>query len=513
MTKLIRSSRVALALSNIGAWRTSVNSQGATHLLPMLALVERNAASPTNTPVVMNERPDEYDFWDKYFYLDDDIKGKPYFNPVTLRRAEEDFPHSNSATVRKNTFAGKWFAASREKQDKDEVWKLSDDYADIFREKVLSKGQKITRVPVLDLSAIMFRSEVFDDTAEARTLESKFRQQFPMRDADYEKIFAFHPEDSANIFEDSSIVQDYKTAIKASLVPDVKTAEEIPLPITAPNIMDLEDPILVQVQQLLTLGTSGIIFTGSPGTGKSYYAGQVAKHLAMDARKDIFRVQFHPSYGYEDFVEGYRPDQKSISGFCIVPKTFLAACRRAEELKKDNGLAILIVDEINRGDPARVFGELLTYIERPYRGIEFILPFSGTPCVIPDNLILLGTMNPYDRSIAQVDAAFARRFDHIEVAPSREVAEQLLDVSGGFTAAHISIIGEWFDSLQRIVPNGIGHSFFADVKNLEHLKVVWRYRMRPAAEHAIAMNDGTAGTLANSFDALVRRIEGVPDDA
>jgi hypothetical protein len=512
MPRKLRAERVSLALNNIETWRNAAKSQGATHLLPLLALIERGAADPPGKATLMNETPHEFEFWDKYFRLDDLNTAKPYFNPVTLRRAEAGFPHSNSATIRKNTFANKWNAAQRTDETEGEVWKLADGFADIFREKVLSKGQNVQRAPVLDLAALMFRDETFDDAADARALEARFRRQFPMRDADYGKLFAFTPEDTTALFADAAEEQDYVAAIKGALVDDVRSASAIPAAAPPPVSMDLDDPILVQVQQLLALGTSGIIFTGSPGTGKSYYAKRVAKHLVQDVKQDIFKVQFHPSYGYEDFVEGYRPDQGSTSGFQIVDKTFLDACKRARHLKASNGLVVLIVDEINRGDPARVFGELLTYIERTYREEQFILPFSGKQCAIPDNLIFLGTMNPYDRSVAQVDAAFVRRFDHIEVAPSREVAEGLLEASGGFTQAQITEIGGWFESVQRMVPFGIGHSFFADVKNLEHLKLVWRYRMKPTAEHAIELNDGAIGNLTASFDALIRRVEGLVSD-
>lgn len=512
MPKRIRADRVALALNNIADWRNTAKAQGATHLLPMLALIERGAGNPPGVQTLMNETPHEFEFWDRYFRLDDQNAAKPYFNPVTLRRAEAGFPHSNSATIRKNTFAGKWNAASRTDDAEGEKWELAEDYADIVRDKVMTKGQSVARAPVLDLAVLMFRAQVFEDSADARTLEQLFRKTFEQRDADFEKIFVFHSEDQAKIFEDDATLQDYEAAIKSVLVEDVKTAGAIPAAVSPPVVMDLDDPILVQVQQLLALGTSGIIFKGAPGTGKSYYAKRVAKHLVEDPEHDVFKVQFHPSYGYEDFVEGYRPDETAPSGYRIVDKTFVLACERAAELKASNRLVVVIVDEINRGDPARVFGELLTYVERTYRGEPFTLPFSGRSFSVPDNLIMLGTMNPYDRSVAQVDAAFVRRFDHIEVGPSREVAEEYLEKSGGFTAAQIALIGAWFETVQKMVPFGIGHSFFADIQNLEHLKLVWRYRMKPTAEQAIELNDGAMVNLTASFDALIRRIEGTAED-
>lgn len=513
MPKKIRAERVASALNNMANWRGKAKSQGATHLFPMLALIERGAGDPPGKATIMNETPHEFEFWDKYFRLDDGNEAKPYFNPVTLRRAEAGFPHSNSATIRKNTFAGKWNAASRRTTDDGEKWELADNYADIFRDKVLTKGADVARAPTLDIAILFFRDSEFPDDADARALETAFRGAFPQRDEDYEKLFVFHPEDPDKIFADAAEPQDYQTAILGVLVDDVKSSAAIPVSEPEPFVMDLDDPILVQVQKLLVLGTSGIILTGVPGTGKSYYAKRIGKHLVKDPEQDIFRVQFHPSYGYEDFVEGYRPDETSQSGFKVVDKTFLLACQRARDLEEEKEFVVLIVDEINRGDPARIFGELLTYIERAYREEKFTLPFSGKPFSVPENLVMIGTMNPYDRSVAQVDAAFVRRFDHIEVSPSREVAESLLEKGEGFTQDQISDIGAWFDAAQRLVPFGIGHSFFAEIKNVDHLKLVWQYRMRPAAVHAVELNDGAMGNLTASFEALVRRLEGVADDA
>jgi hypothetical protein len=498
----IRPERVRHALKNLSEWRKSAKDQGATHLVPLLALLEKGAGG--GQEVQFNETPHEFEFWDRYFRLDD-MPEKPYFNPITLRRAEKGFPHSNAATIRKNTFALKWHAAERRQSGDLEYWKLSPSFADIFRAKVLMKGGVVSRVPVVDLAIVLFRNDEIESPTAAG-LEALFKARFPTSDEAYRTIFEFRDEEPANIFSDQSPGSETVAAIKAALIEDVSAPSQQTPASEVPKTLDIDDPILLQVEELLKVGTSGIILTGPPGTGKTYYAQRIARHLVKDPEADIFRVQFHPSFGYEDFVEGYRPDETKSSGFSIVPKVFMRACARAAH--DNDHYVVFIVDEINRGDPARIFGELLTYLERSYRETSFTLPFSGDLFSIPKKMLLLGTMNPFDRSTNHIDAAFVRRFDHIEIAPSRDALEAMLELKG-FSVRHVEIIGDWFDEVQKLVRVGLGHALFADVADIDSLKVIWRYRIKPAADALMEQEPQMRENLVKSFEAMIRRLEGV----
>jgi 5-methylcytosine-specific restriction protein B len=178
------------------------------------------------------------------------------------------------------------------------------------------------------------------------------------------------------------------------------------------NILDL----LAEKRQL--------IFYGPPGTGKTFVAQRIGRHVAGSGGHTRL-VQFHPSYTYEDFFEGYRPvsiDGRDIT-FKLIPGALREIAKRAQEHPEQPHL--LIVDEINRGNVAKVFGELYFLLE--YRNEQIELQYTREEQFqLPENLFLIGTMNTADRSIALVDSALRRRFYFVSFTATKQPVKSVL---------------------------------------------------------------------------------------
>lgn len=168
-----------------------------------------------------------------------------------------------------------------------------------------------------------------------------------------------------------------------------------------------------------------VVFYGPPGTGKTWTAMRLATYLTQ-AGGEVLLVQLHPSYAYEDFVEGYRP-QAGANGPTVQFELVPGPLRQLADLARADPTHpyILIVDEINRGNLAKVLGELYFLLE--YRDQSVALQYSpSTTFTLPDNLFVIGTMNTADRSIALIDAAMRRRFYYIPFLPNEEPIQGLL---------------------------------------------------------------------------------------
>lgn len=168
-----------------------------------------------------------------------------------------------------------------------------------------------------------------------------------------------------------------------------------------------------------------LVLYGPPGTGKTYLALELCKNLVESAGGEYEVVQFHPSYAYEDFFEGLRPRLDKDGGGIAFDLVHGPLRRMAQRATDDPGTPfVLVIDEINRANLAKVFGELYFLLE--YRGSSVALQYSEEPFSLPRNLFIIGTMNTADRSIALVDAAMRRRFYFQKLLPTEQPIKGVL---------------------------------------------------------------------------------------
>lgn len=247
-----------------------------------------------------------------------------------------------------------------------------------------------------------------------------------------------------------------------------------------------------------------LIFYGPPGTGKTYIARKLAQHLASD---NVTLVQFHPSYSYEDFFEGFRP--VASGGFELKGGPLRRVVDHA--LANPSAAHVLIIDEINRGNLAKVFGELYFLLE--YRDQSVELLYSDAGFSLPENVYIIGTMNTADRSIALVDAAMRRRFAFLPLHPSEPPTQGLL--RAWLTAGELPTRNaDLLDELNARIDDPdfkIGPSYL--MRNAVYAdggrELAWETAILPLLEeHHFGELDRAAVAARYGLDAIARRVDG-----
>lgn len=246
-------------------------------------------------------------------------------------------------------------------------------------------------------------------------------------------------------------------------------------------------------------GSPQLILAGPPGTGKTWVAQHVARYVTDGRASGTRLVQFHPSYTYEQFIQGLRPtvSRSGAIEFKVVDGVVIDTVSR---MRDADDLTVIIIDEMNRANLSKVFGELMYLFE--YRDAPIDLQYS-TDFRLPRGLRFVGSMNTADRSIRSIDVALRRRFDVFECPPDRAVLEAYYttrenlvpDLFDGFDALNAALTGE----LDR--HHTIGHTFFmANPMTDSRLRHVWRHKIAPLIdEYFFDQPDIAAGYDAARF--------------
>ncbi|TXJ61833.1 AAA family ATPase [Brachyspira aalborgi] len=241
----------------------------------------------------------------------------------------------------------------------------------------------------------------------------------------------------------------------------------------------------------LILDKKNIILQGSAGVGKSYAAKRLAYSIIGEKDNErVKMIQFHQSYSYEDFIMGYRPNE---NGFELKEGVFYKFCKEAEIDENKENKYFLIIDEINRGNISKIFGELFMLIENDKRGEEYALELvykDDEKFFVPENLYIIGLMNTADRSLAMLDYALRRRFIFIDIEPAFNKPQFKNDLENkNIDKDLINKIIEKFIKLNETIKSDktlgkgytIGHSYFCNRKNLnkEDYEDIINYEIAP----------------------------------
>lgn len=233
-----------------------------------------------------------------------------------------------------------------------------------------------------------------------------------------------------------------------------------------------------------------LILQGAPGVGKTYAARKLA-YVILGKRDDrhIQSIQFHQNYSYEDFIMGYKPTE---NGFALKKGIFYTFCQQAANHPDEP--FFFLIDEINRGNISKIFGELLMLIEKGYRNVPLRLAYDDIPFSVPDNVYLIGMMNTADRSLALIDYALRRRFSFFTMVPSF-ASKEFQKYTASLNNSHLNQLVQKIQELNQAISeddslgNGflIGHSYFCGFGDShpctdEELVSIIRYDILPLLE-------------------------------
>ena len=283
------------------------------------------------------------------------------------------------------------------------------------------------------------------------------------------------------------------------------------------STMDSSNNFRHQLTQSL-LKSPNLILHGAPGTGKTYLAKEIAMELTNGNKDQIGFVQFHPSYDYTDFVEGLRPVSNGDGAieFKLQDGIFKKFCQKARDAKKTGGQDnfVFIIDEINRGEISKIFGELFFSIDPGYRGEKGCvstqyanLHETNEKFYIPENVYLIGTMNDIDRSVDTFDFAMRRRFRFVEVTAESQVGmlDDVLGDEAKEAKKRLRNLNAAIENVQELNSHyHIGPSYFLKLKDVDFdYELLWSDYLKPLLEDYVRGSyeeAETLETLKKAFD-------------
>lgn len=275
------------------------------------------------------------------------------------------------------------------------------------------------------------------------------------------------------------------------------------------STMDSSNNFRHQLTQSL-LKSPNLILRGAPGTGKTYLAKEIALELTGGNEDQIGFVQFHPSYDYTDFVEGLRPVSNGDGAieFKLQDGIFKKFCQKARDVKKTGGKDkfVFIIDEINRGEISKIFGELFFSIDKGYRGEKGSvstqyanLHETDEKFYIPDNVYIIGTMNDIDRSVDTFDFAMRRRFRFVEITAESQLGMLDKELKDNAEEAKLRLrnLNAAIENVQELNSHyHIGPSYFLNLNDVDFdYELLWSDYLKPLLEDYVRGSYEEAETL------------------